>query len=425
MQHKNKDIISLEPNREGYDYLIGDVHGHPDCLKQAIALLQSEKDRLFITGDLIDRGPDSCGVIFQLLQEKRVFSVLGNHELLFLDSLKSLEKVFIRDKQFVDIKEQPDSLHYSLILPDLKLSKNKMHNARLSRHLKNGGEWLLFLFIKEYRSKQIQIIDNRMCYMKGSQIGQIKSYIESLPYVIHVEDAAGFNVVHADMPFDDENLLQKITYAEDLPNFYKRYATWARNKSDSSVNLCILTENGRNKSSIATFVGHNILDLGSEPFRETNTYNLDVGTFRTNISLVVNVTACHCFYVGDTVAARKSDFYQSVLGTVQLQLGFRRIVQLFLKEISGCSTANQALSVAKKWTTIPLGPDKNTCFWKEESLMQCAINHNVISDGLFKRLSYATSHHVLFPKKQEKVVDKKVVCEIDNEPAKEFEGSVL
>lgn len=419
MQHKSKDIITLESNRKGEDYLIGDVHGNSDCLGSIIDSLQPD-DRLFITGDLIDRGKDSCGVIFQLLQEKRVFSVLGNHELLFLDSLKSLEKVFIRKNQFVDIKEKPDSLHYGLILPDLKLPKNKVHNMRLARHLKNGGHWLFVLFIKECRSKQIQIIDNRMCYMNGSRIGQIKSYIESLPYIIHVGGATGFNVVHADMPFDDENLLHKIAHAEPLPDFYKRYTTWARDKPDNSVNLCILAANGRNKTSVATFTGHNILDLGSEPFRETNTYNLDVATFRTNISLVVNVTACHCFYVGDTVAARQSDFYQSVLGTVQLQLGFRRIVQLFLKEISGCITANQVLTVAKKWTTIPLGSDKDTCFWKEESLMLCAINHGVISDGVFKRLSYASSHHVLFSKKEETVAVKKVVCDKDNEPMLEF-----
>jgi len=85
---------------------------------------------------------------------------------------------------------------------------------------------------------------------------------------------------------------------------------------------------------------------------------------------------------------------------------------------------NQALSVAKKWTTIPLGPDKDTCFWKEESLMQCAINHHVITEGLFKRLSYATSHHVLFPKKEETVGVNKVVCDKDNELMIGFGGSV-
>ncbi len=72
-------------NTKGRDFVVGDLHG---CRTMLDALLvqigfDKEVDRLFATGDLGDRGPDSIGC-FMLLKEKRFFSVAGNHEELLL-----------------------------------------------------------------------------------------------------------------------------------------------------------------------------------------------------------------------------------------------------------------------------------------------------------------------------------------------------
>jgi bis(5'-nucleosyl)-tetraphosphatase (symmetrical) len=65
-------------------YAIGDVHG---CYEQLQALLERieydpESDRLWLVGDLVNRGPQSVEVLrWAAGQGKRVRAVLGNHDL--------------------------------------------------------------------------------------------------------------------------------------------------------------------------------------------------------------------------------------------------------------------------------------------------------------------------------------------------------
>jgi serine/threonine protein phosphatase 1 len=71
---------------------IGDIHG---CAAPLAALLTAikpaEQDTLVFLGDYVDRGPDSRGVIEQVLtleKQCRIVPLLGNHEIMFLDALE-------------------------------------------------------------------------------------------------------------------------------------------------------------------------------------------------------------------------------------------------------------------------------------------------------------------------------------------------
>ena len=73
--------------------LIGDVHGHLDALKTLLwsVGLNRETDQLVLLGNLMDYGPDSCGVYLFVreLQEdmkRRLICIRGNHEQMFMDS---------------------------------------------------------------------------------------------------------------------------------------------------------------------------------------------------------------------------------------------------------------------------------------------------------------------------------------------------
>ena len=80
------DIQFLPGNTTGHDYIIGDIHGCSELLSQALNLL-GPNDRLFIVGDLIDRGPDSLGVLRIVQNDPRVHVVRGNHEDVFLNAM--------------------------------------------------------------------------------------------------------------------------------------------------------------------------------------------------------------------------------------------------------------------------------------------------------------------------------------------------
>ncbi len=75
-------------------YAIPDIHGHKDKLDQALTRITAdggEDAEVIFLGDLVDRGPDSRGVIQTLMDGMaagRKWTVLrGNHDQLFLDFL--------------------------------------------------------------------------------------------------------------------------------------------------------------------------------------------------------------------------------------------------------------------------------------------------------------------------------------------------
>ncbi len=73
-------------------FIIGDVHGCAATLRRLVevALRPEPTDRICLLGDLIDRGPDSKGVldfIFELRERGlRVDSIRGNHEEMYLQA---------------------------------------------------------------------------------------------------------------------------------------------------------------------------------------------------------------------------------------------------------------------------------------------------------------------------------------------------
>jgi serine/threonine protein phosphatase 1 len=61
-------------------FVIGDVHGHYSALCNLLSLIAPvTDDRVFLLGDLIDRGPDSALAI-RLVQQEGYQALLGNHE---------------------------------------------------------------------------------------------------------------------------------------------------------------------------------------------------------------------------------------------------------------------------------------------------------------------------------------------------------
>jgi len=69
-------------------YVVGDVHGHLATFRALIHRLNlSADDRVVCLGDMIDRGPDSAGVMRLIRSDERIICIKGNHEHMALQSI--------------------------------------------------------------------------------------------------------------------------------------------------------------------------------------------------------------------------------------------------------------------------------------------------------------------------------------------------
>lgn len=81
-------LQKVSRNTAGRDFVAGDLHGQYEALMSALARVHFDKsrDRLFLLGDLVDRGEDSLKCL-ELVYEPWVKAVLGNHELMMQAAL--------------------------------------------------------------------------------------------------------------------------------------------------------------------------------------------------------------------------------------------------------------------------------------------------------------------------------------------------
>jgi serine/threonine protein phosphatase 1 len=86
---------TLPPKRRVY--AVGDIHGRLDLLEKILNLIAADQEKratvrpeIIFLGDLVDRGPDSAGVVRRLMEPPswaRVAILMGNHESAMLTAL--------------------------------------------------------------------------------------------------------------------------------------------------------------------------------------------------------------------------------------------------------------------------------------------------------------------------------------------------
>lgn len=120
-------------------YAVGDIHGRLDLLDQLLFRIEADErargtaqTQLIFLGDLVDRGPNSAGVVQRALELKQsgrpVRLLMGNHEEVFLKALGgSLEalRFFVKIGGRATIlsygfdETEYDRLDYDALLPEL------------------------------------------------------------------------------------------------------------------------------------------------------------------------------------------------------------------------------------------------------------------------------------------------------------------
>lgn len=114
------------------DYLIGDLQGCSDPLDRLLSTIDfsPSRDRLFLLGDLVNRGPDSLGVLKRLRSlEGAATCLLGNHDLHLLAVAHGVRK-----------PHRSDTLDAILSAPDLDDWLNWLRQQRLAVH---DAGWLM------------------------------------------------------------------------------------------------------------------------------------------------------------------------------------------------------------------------------------------------------------------------------------------
>ncbi len=336
---RSHHIIALPGNTlGGKDYIIGDVHGDTSFSKVLSQL--TPNDRLFIVGDLTDRGEASATIVPQILayQEKypnRIYVVRGNHEDFCLSTIAFLEAYI---NEFDAIRYRPDyTAEFDEWLLDFINQPRQHHLAQnFVNHMKSGGEWLVRLYKQELYDGDITVVppdeasseacasesdeEFEVIYEPSSKIGQLKAYMESLPYIIYVDGERPFTIAHADNPLSQTSLDYRITHdlgliAEEIYYLVNARAT----KSEGSTRL-IIEPLFRTVDSILSYNGHNILIFGKAAVvrYQGNASNLDVASYLTHVALRVNHTDGACEYIGENVEQSLQEY--PILRDIQTEL---------------------------------------------------------------------------------------------------------
>ena len=140
--------------------MVGDLHGCFDILQGLLlhVAFDPRKDRLFSTGDLADRGPDSPACL-RLMQEPWFHSVAGNHEDLLLNYLLTL----------TSDNDTPE------------------HREARANLVSNGGAWVL--------TELGSLLE---------ELPHLPELLCELPLIISVGGTGDdrFHIVHGDLQFD-------------------------------------------------------------------------------------------------------------------------------------------------------------------------------------------------------------------------------
>lgn len=148
-------------------YVISDLHGHKNAFFSMLEKINwNENDRMYILGDVIDRGPDGIELLKYIKEQKNMKLFLGNHEDMMMKSLTTSADMWMGTWMF------------------------------------NGGDATLSAYEKLSRQEQEECL----------------SYIKSLPLYEMIEvEGVSYLLIHAGVKMEDGSIeeIPKVVEEED------------------------------------------------------------------------------------------------------------------------------------------------------------------------------------------------------------------
>ncbi len=267
------ELKTFQPNLIGKDYIVGDLHGSFEIFLSLLEGIKfdTEKDRMFSVGDLVDRGPQSLECL-RLLREPWFFATLSNHEDMMGESFSD---------------------------------EDAAHNW-----LRNGGTWGLSALVAHHSpNKSCEIIPND----EEAEIIDLVGEISKLPFLITINHKNGkkYHVIHAELPHVEitDALLEDPQFVKRLSEMKRMgasYMLWGRyvfgeffgkssRREIETVVKHLRTDRVQdifNENLSHVFSGHTIVPF---PLTYLGQTNLDTGAFMSAKSKKgVRALSCAC-----------------------------------------------------------------------------------------------------------------------------------
>lgn len=251
--HCPKFIKKYPANVDGRDFVVGDLHGCYDELVKLLKYVQFNPkfDRLFSTGDLIDRGPKPMECL-DLLNKDWFHPVLGNHEDLYLEKIDKINQGMMEgfdyhELEFIDAikRYMPQIMKLPLVMEIDHLLYGKVyivHAEILPEHL--------FANNMQYSSKEYVSYLNFM--EKNDLSKQLTEFFSTFPQENY-----------------DYILKQKMIWSRKVVTFFYEKNKQSINSSDFSF-----MNKHKFNQGIKVFCGHNVIPF---PMKIGQQYYIDTG----------------------------------------------------------------------------------------------------------------------------------------------------
>lgn len=191
-----RNVIAKNNKNESNIYVCSDLHGNYNFYK-AITRELKENDRLYVLGDVIDRGKDGIKILQDVIKRKekgQVEFLVGNHELMMVQSL-FLNNVKVRNDWLIDgnggkktleefnkldVNEQnkmKEFLLNSYVYKNIKINDKPVHlvHAKSIQDKEENNEKTLREMIKEEQESKI----NEALWSRDPKTGTSKPHPQS------------------------------------------------------------------------------------------------------------------------------------------------------------------------------------------------------------------------------------------------------
>ena len=217
-------------------YACSDIHGHYSKLEKVLDMLD-DTDKLYIVGDIVDKGPDPIKCIQKVMEDKRCELLIGNHDLMFL--CYELYRV------------------------------NKAYGNTLDRmslevdYIKNNAGWLTDnLFAQLSHEEQREIVE----YLKSCYIQKVIEVDGKRFVLVH---AVSLNNGEEDVPLKMNEKFKIYDWTDDYD--------WARIKHQEILGKYLITGHDPVPYRSADQFINNIGKTKWEIYRKGNFFDLDCG----------------------------------------------------------------------------------------------------------------------------------------------------